>query len=314
MEQKRYKETGSGSFYGEYLYDQLVPESRFLRKWMEVIAYLYKLSERQVDTYAWDRGYHDGDNHYYLWLKGLHSAIRLKRNQTMKNFLNHDNIGLIYKRGFIEERSAPVGITNVVSHERTWSRPGMQGADTVAPLYLYHDDGTQTVNFVPSVLSILTENIVTEPTPDEILDYIYAILHSPLYCEKYLEFLKIDFPRIPIPTQNEFDRLVPLGTQLRELHLMKSPIIDEYETTFPVAGDCMVETIKYDGNRVWINRSQYFGNVPELAWNFYIGGYQPAQMWLKDRKGRQLSDHDLVHYQRIIKILLETDRLMKIIG
>lgn len=236
------------------------------------------------------------------------------RNQTMKNFLNHENIGLIYKRGFIEERSAPVGITNFVSHERTWSRPGMQGADTVAPLYLYHDDGTQTVNFVPSVLSILTENIVTEPTPDEIFDYIYAILHSPLYCEKYLEFLKIDFPRIPIPTQNEFDCLVPLGTQLRELHLMKSPVIDEYETTFPVAGDCMVDKIKYDACKVWINKTQYFGNVPELAWNFFIGGYQPAQKWLKDRKGRQLSDQDLVHYQRIIKILLETDRIMKEIG
>ena len=161
---------------------------------------------------------------------------------------------------------------------------------------------------------ILTSNICSDYKDEDLFDFIYAILYNPSYREKYKEFLKIDFPRIPIPTQDEFDRLVPLGTQLRELHLMKSPIIDEYETTFPVAGDCIVGNIKYDHENVWINQTQFFGNVPALAWNFYIGGYQPAQKWLKDRKGRQLSDYDLVHYQRIIKILLETDRLMIEIG
>jgi predicted helicase len=184
----------------------------------------------------------------------------------------------------------------------------------VFPLYIYHDDGTRTVNFEPKKLNDLTQNLTEAYTPENILDYIYATFYSLSYREKYKDLLKIDFPRVPIPTQGEFDRLVPLGTQMRELHLMKSPVIDEYETTFPVAGDCIVEKIRYDASKVWINKTQYFGNVPELAWNFYIGGYQPAQKWLKDRKGRQLSDHDLVHYQRIIKILLETDRLMKEIG
>jgi predicted helicase len=181
-------------------------------------------------------------------------------------------------------------------------------------LYAYYSDQEKGSNFDVSELNRLTKNLEFEPSPEQVFDYIYANLYSPSYREKYEELLKIGFPRVPIPTQSEFDRLVPLGTQLRELHLMKSPIMDEYETTFPVAGDCKVEKIKYDANKVWINKTQYFGNVPELAWNFYIGGYQPAQKWLKDRKGRQLSDSDLVHYQRIIKILLETDRLMKIIG
>jgi predicted helicase len=139
-------------------------------------------------------------------------------------------------------------------------------------------------------------------------------LHSPDYRQRYNEFLRVDYPRIPIPTQAEFDHLVPLGRELRELHLMRSPVMDEYHTTFPISGDCLVEKIRYADSRVWINKTQYFGNVLELAWNFYIGGYQPAQKWLKDRKGRQLSDADLVHYQRIIKILLETDRIMKEIG
>jgi predicted helicase len=148
--------------------------------------------------------------------------------------------------------------------------------------------------------------------PEEVFDYIYAILHSPQYREKYKEFLKSDFPRVPIPTQAEFDRLVPLGRELRGLHLMKAPI--DYETTFPEAGSGVVEQLGYGDGKVWINQTQYFGNVPELAWNFYIGGYQPAQKWLKDRKGRALSNDDLDHYQKIIKILLETDRIMKAIG
>ena len=182
------------------------------------------------------------------------------------------------------------------------------------PLYIYHEDGTRTPNFTPVELSALTRQLTSEPSPEDTLDYIYAVLHSPNYREKYKEFLKIDFPRVPVPTQVEFDRLVPLGRELRELHLMKSPAIDNYATTYPEAGSDEVEKIIYDDGKVYINATQYFGNVPETAWNFYIGGYQPAQKWLKDRKGRVLSSEDLDHYQRIIRILLETDRIMKEIG
>jgi predicted helicase len=189
-----------------------------------------------------------------------------------------------------------------------------RGGEQVYPLYIYHDDGTKSLNFNTSEFSTLLNLLNKEPDPDDVFNYIYAILHSPNYREKFDEFLKVDYPQIPIPTQPDFDRVVPLGRELRELHLMRSPIIDQYQTTFPVSGDCTVEKVSYTQERVWINKTQYFGNVPELAWNFYIGGYQPAQKWLKDRKGRQLSDADLVHYQRIIKILLETDRIMKEIG
>jgi len=140
------------------------------------------------------------------------------------------------------------------------------------------------------------------------------VLYSPKYRNSYKEFLRSDFPRIPIPTQADFDRFIPLGRQLCELHLMKSSVIDDYETTFPEGGDNLVERLSYADGKVWINENQYFGNVPELAWNFYIGGYQPAQKWLKDRKGRSLNDEELDHYQKIIKVLVETDRIMKQIG
>ncbi|MCX6210638.1 MAG: DNA methyltransferase, partial [Bacteroidetes bacterium] len=167
--------------------------------------------------------------------------------------------------------------------------------------------------------------------PTDILDYIYAVLHSPSYREKYKEFLKIDFPRVPYPKDlSTFQKLTNLGSQLRQIHLLESDVVENYITQYTVGGSNMVEKIKMDEDyereengvvglvspayrfgRVYINETQYFANVPLVAWEFYIGGYQPAQKWLKDRKGRALGFEDILHYQKIIVALTETDRLMK---
>jgi predicted helicase len=143
-------------------------------------------------------------------------------------------------------------------------------------------------------------------------DNIYAILYSPTYREKYKEFLKIDFPRVPYPENAAtFWKLVQLGGELRQLHLLQSPVVKRFITTYPVAGDNKVCKVKYEGGKVWINTTQYFAGVPQIAWEFYIGGYQPAQKWLKDRKDRELSFEDIQHYQKIVIALTETDRIMK---
>lgn len=148
--------------------------------------------------------------------------------------------------------------------------------------------------------------------PIDILDYIYAVLHSPSYREKYKEFLKIDFPRVPYPTdQDTFWQLVKLGGELRQIHLLESPVVNDRITTYPVPGSNEVDKPKFDNGRVYINKEQYFEGVPLVAWEFYIGGYQPAQKWLKDRKNRELSFEDILHYQKIIVALAETNRLMK---
>jgi predicted helicase len=211
--------------------------------------------------------------------------------------------------------------------------------------------------------------------PIDILDYIYAVLHSPAYREKYKEFLKIDFPRVPYPKVSPnlskgearkcFFDLVDLGRQLRELHLLESPEVENYITQYPIDGDNVVvkpiymslrgtkqseikepqtenlqmtaiseeEELKHGSSaltnrlpqpdekiglrndaenlgKVYINETQYFDNVPEKAWNFYIGGYQPAQKWLKDRKGRELGFEDILHYQKMIVALTRTGELM----
>ena len=148
--------------------------------------------------------------------------------------------------------------------------------------------------------------------PIDILDYIYAVLHSPKYRKTYKEFLKIDFPRVPYPTDVDmFWKMVKLGGEIRRLHLMESPLLDTLITRYPINGSNEVEKVTRKDTRVYINKTQYFEGVSDLAWNFYIGGYQPLQKWLKDRKGRTLSDEDIIHYQKIVVALTETDRLMK---
>ena len=148
--------------------------------------------------------------------------------------------------------------------------------------------------------------------PIDLLDYIYAVLHSPTYRETYKEFLKIDFPRVPYPKDsNTFWQLVQLGGELRQIHLLESSTVEKYITQYPEDGDNIVTKPVYKNGNVYINETQYFANVPEVAWNFYIGGYQPAQKWLKDRKDRKLEFEDILHYQKIIVALTETDRIMK---
>ena len=137
-------------------------------------------------------------------------------------------------------------------------------------------------------------------------------MHSPTYRQKYKEFLKIDFPRIPYPKdQDTFWQLVKLGGEIRKIHLLESPTVEKYITQYPVDGNNVVGKPKHKEGKVHINDTQYFDHVPQTAWEFYIGGYQPAQKWLKDRKDRKLEFDDILHYQKIIVALSETDRIMK---
>ncbi|MBK6479492.1 MAG: hypothetical protein IPF93_14835 [Saprospiraceae bacterium] len=201
----------------------------------------------------------------------------------------------------------------------------------LSPLYIYPEsNGQQTIGQTaertPNLNAEIVKQIATkisltftnekETTKDtfapiDILDYIYAVLHSPTYREKYNEFLKIDFPRVPYPESKAiFWELVKLGGSLRQIHLLESPTVEKFITQYPIDGDNVVKKVKFESKKVYINETQYFDNVSSIAWEFYIGGYQPAQKWLKDRKGRKLEFDDIQHYQKIIVALVETARLM----
>jgi predicted helicase len=261
--------------------------------------------------------------------KGFHCY---PRNEVMQHFVKKNNLGIIFKLGNAEENSVSAMITSNIIDFRSWSRPGMQGGDYIAPLYINLKNTSQqslieenfrtpnlNMEIVNQIATDLGLNFTNEKeetsntfAPIDLLDYIYAVLHSPSYREKYKEFLKIDFPRVPAPQDHEtFWKLVKLGGELRQIHLLESPIVENYITGYPEDGGNVVNKPTYKNGHVYINDTQYFSNVPEVAWNFYIGGYQPAQKWLKDRKDRELSYEDILHYQKIIVALTETDRIMK---
>lgn len=260
------------------------------------------------------------------------------RSDVMSNLVNK-NISLISARS-----NRNFAHTYFISNSLTdKSIASSLDNNYVFPLYLYPKDTDQqslgnnnerkpnlNSEIVDKIAAELRLNFVNEKeektstlAPIDLLDYIYAALYSSKYRETYKEFLKIDFPRIPYPKDSDtFWRLVQLGGQLRQIHLLGSPEVEKYITGYPKDGDNII-TRKivqkdwefYDTNkqlgRIWINDNQYFDQVPLIAWEFYIGGYQPAQKWLKDRTRRKLSYEDILHYQKIIKALTETDRLMK---
>ena len=151
--------------------------------------------------------------------------------------------------------------------------------------------------------------------PEDVFNYAYALFHSPTYRDRYAEFLKIDFPRLPLTSDIDlFAALVRFGAALVSLHLMKSPKLSELMTEFDIKGDNEVASghPKYieKHKRVHINKTQYFEGVPQDIWDFHIGGYQVLHKWLKDRRGRKLSYDDLMHYQKIVVALAETIRIM----
>lgn len=153
--------------------------------------------------------------------------------------------------------------------------------------------------------------------PEDVFDYAYAVFHSPAYRARYSEFLKIDFPRLPLTSDAElFRALCTHGARLVALHLLEARGANAPD--FPVAGTNTVEAVRYTApgegdaaeGRVWINREQYFAGVAPEVWNFHVGGYQVCQKWLKDRKTRTLSFDDLTHYRHTVAALAETIQLM----
>ena len=246
------------------------------------------------------------------WINYDVKQITRARANVMNN-LKKPNIALC----LIKVNSSSDGLFKVLMSAGLTDKTILSSKDNanVFPLYLYtkeFGEEKKNPNLKKEEWQKFNDAVGKETTPEEILAYIYAVLHSLSYRERYKEFLKVDFPRIPLPkTAKEFNRLTAIGQQLIDLHLMNNTQSWKCTTTFPEVGSQQVDFQKWKDGQVWINDKQYFGNVPESVWEFYIGGYQPAQKWLKDRKGRTLSFDEIKHYLHIIHALEETERLMK---
>lgn len=250
----------------------------------------------------------------YRWVCFDSKTVWRQRMEVMKHLYRKENVAMTVCKQLATSEWNLVNVAEgVVDDCFVSNRTKERGY--VFPLYLYEENFGKTEkrpNFNVEVYDKIAAAVKCKPSPEDVFDYIYAVLHTPEYRSKYKEFLKVDFPRIPYPKSAAvFDRLVAFGGELRNAHLLKDKHSQfEKVAAFAVEGENVVEGVRFDEGRVYINGSQYFGNVSEDIFNIYIGGYQPAQKWLKDRKGRALTNDDCDHYQSIILALIKTRDVM----
>ena len=264
--------------------------------------------------------------------KGFHCRPREK---VMRHFLAGENVGLVTIRHSRETQRNWGEI--FVSEEIISGTTAISSLDKnyCFPLYLYPGSKPRSkeqgigeppvrkpnlnMDLVKEIAANLKMEFAYEDeqrpnafSPEDLLDYIYAVLHSPGYRETYRELLKTDFPRAPFPAdKKQFRALVKLGAELRALHLMKSEKLNKLTTAYPQTGDNIVRQVAREKDKVRINKTQYFAEIPEAAWRFHIGGFQPAQKYLKERKDRKLAPDEIRHYQKIIVALVETAKIMQ---
>ena len=290
------------------------------------------------DKYVKHINYRPFDNRFiYYDTKKLERA----RANVMQHFIKGENLGLVINRPAQGGAAdfTDIFITSFITDQSIFS--AVKRSPYICPLYLYPDAFNPEVrepNLNPAIVVAIEQRSNGIPAvenkssttgmpllPINIFDYIYGVLHNPDYREKYKEFLQIDFPRVPYPEDaDQFWQYVNIGSQLRKLHLLEGVESEEGIADYPVAGSDVISSVNFLidetfrtgkcdllNGKVYINDTQYFNNVPLEVWKFYIGGYPPAQKWLKDRKGMKLEYDNIRHYQKIIVALTRTCDIIK---
>ncbi|MCX5855443.1 MAG: DNA methyltransferase, partial [Deltaproteobacteria bacterium] len=254
------------------------------------------------------------------WVFYHYHAIDRGRLEVMRHMLAGENVALITPKQHKDEFGAftteTIGVHKSVAAYDT---------NYYFPLYLYpnadrddlfaqHEPAERRPNLNPKAVAALAQAYGVAPSPEEIFHYVYAVLYAPAYREKYAEFLRMDFPRVPFTSDVRlFGQLVALGERLTALHLLTSAELDPPTCRFEVEGDSRIGKGKSAGLRyeakeqcVYINATQYFAPVAETVWSYQVGGYQVCEKWLKDRQERRLDLDDIRTYCRIVTALGRT--------
>jgi predicted helicase len=230
------------------------------------------------------------------------------RRELLDHVAWRENVQLLVSRqiGIADWRH--VLVANQVA-ETCYVSDGSTEQNYCFPLYLYAAGGKDRVeNFSPAFRRWLDERYIYHFSPEEILGYIYAILHAPTYRTGYAEFLRIDFPRVPFPESAEdFETLAGLGWELVQAHLLRE-LPRRKLADYHGKGDNTVEAIRYspEEQAISINKSQLFKPVQQDVWEFHIGGYQVLDKYLKSRKGRALTLYEINHVSAIADSLAFT--------
>jgi predicted helicase len=299
------------------------------RKETEELARLQKVDKSEIHRIL----YRPYDERFIIYDP---QVVTRPRTEVMRHMMQRKNLALITVRQVAEGIFDHVMATrNIVESRITLSNKGI---GYVFPLYLYPDPAKNgelfdngaarhvnlNAGFIADIEKRLKLKFILDGKgnlkktfgPEDVFNYIYAVFHSPTYRKRYAEFLKIDFPRVPLTSDvNLFRKLAALGGELVALHLLESPKLEKFITTYPEPGDNVIEKgyPKYDEKEqsVYINKTQRFRGIAQDVWEFRIGGYQVCEKWLKDRRGRNLAFNDLQHYQKVIVSLCETIRIMR---
>ncbi|MDM8558449.1 type ISP restriction/modification enzyme [Candidatus Parabeggiatoa sp. HSG14] len=308
------------------------------RDWQVNLAQTDIESHDIDDSYVTPILYRPFDRRYTYYTGKTKGFLCMPRSNVMQHILAGENLGLITRRQMLPSQPCTYFYVsnNIISDGVI--RSDNRGGESLFPLYLYPTEQDEflngngngngkpkpkrkpnfTPNFIKDVETRLklkfiddgTGNLKTTIGPEDVFHYMYAVSHSPTYRQRYAEFLKIDFPRLPLTSDKKlFKQLAKLGKQLVTIHLMEADI--DSDSSYPVEGDNLVDKITYKDEKVYINKTQYFDNVVDTVWQFHIGGYQVCQKWLKDRKGRELSYEDCEHYFYILAALEQTIDLME---
>jgi len=293
---------------------------------------LLKLSD--IESFIKPYCYRPFDFRFVFYHKSVCERLR---EEVMRYMDSYENIAFLTHRPQSPGDFTFAYCTRMIGDQCVAANKTVGGGNSFQfPLYsssstfenlLFKEHAVKQPNLHPVFLKTLAEKLnlpQTKPhglpegiTPEDIFHYTYAVFHSPTYRERYAEFLKIDFPRLPLTSDLDLFRdLAALGKQLVALHLLDmqaAPALNMPVSPFPIVGSNVVEKVRYDekNQRVYINKEQYFDTVPPEVWEFRVGGYQVCNKWLKDRKNRKLSIDDIQHYQRIVVALSQTMGLME---
>ena len=243
------------------------------------------------------------------------------RYKVMRH-MKDDNLALIaprlcrggegFQHGLITKNLVDRSCGDKYSGSGTYMFPLYLGISSSKNSRLHNLDNSEWVSNIDSSIRGRLEEIVGQITDLNILDYIIAVMYSQRYRDEFAELLIADYARIPYPKDViHFKKLMQLGSEIRKMQLLEHEKLQKPNTIFPEAGSDIIKKTEFENNKVWINNEQYFGNIIESTWNFSIGGYQPAQKWLKDRKGRDLTNSEIEYYQKMITALSYIQEIMQ---
>jgi len=275
-----------------------------IEKWYQ------ELKGKDIENQTKEYNYRLFDKRFTIYNSKI---LQRARKNIMDNFL-FDNVGICTTKQLSTNQFCHSFVTDALT-DRCYVSLQTREVGYVFPLFIYSGNNENNLfgkssvkqsNFNPKFWQKITPSFVETISPWSIFYYIYAILYSNTYRGKYNEFLKVDFPRIPFTKDTElFFNLVDIGEELVKLHLLKSEKLEKIGVTFPVVGDNRIRRREYKEKegRLYINEKQYFGTITKEVWNYYIGGYQVLDKWLKDRVDKVLSNEDVNHFLKVITAL-----------